>query len=264
MRSMQQSSSSGYPRHDILGVGVSAINMQQALAAMDYWIKTRSPHYVCVTPAHAIMDCYDYPPLRQIYNHSGLTTPDGMAIVWLLRWAGYAGVERVYGPDLLLAACAAFEGNGCRHYFYGGATGVAERLVSRLQAQFPGLQVAGFEAPPFRELSSAEDEEVARRIRAAQPDILWVGLGSPRQERWMSAHLERLDVPVLVGVGAAFDFLSGNKPQAPRWVQRSGLEWLFRFLSEPRRLWRRYLVNYPRFVTLVLMQKLGLKKFPAH
>jgi N-acetylglucosaminyldiphosphoundecaprenol N-acetyl-beta-D-mannosaminyltransferase len=243
-------------RCNILGVGVSAINMQQALQTVAEWVQNHSPHYICVTPAHAIMDVYQDAELRQIYNQSGLTTPDGMAIVWMLKWYGHAHVSRVYGPDLLLAVCAESLENGYHHYFYGAAPGVAQKLAETLQARYPGLQVVGVESPPYRPLTAEEDAQVVERIRQAKPDFLWVGIGSPRQERWMHEHLVKLDVPVLVGVGAAFDFLSGNKPQAPRWMQRSGLEWLFRLFSEPRRLWRRYL-RYPRFVILAVLQRLG-------
>lgn len=248
-------------RCHILGVGVSAITMAHALETIECWIKKSQPHYICLTPAHAIMECYNHPELRQIYNHSGLTTPDGMAIVWLLHWYGYRGVERVYGPDLLLATCERSVEQGYRHYFYGGAPGVPEELARKMQARFLGLQIVGVESPPFRSLTTEEDEAVVRRIRTAHPDIVWVGIGSPRQERWMKNHIGRLDVPVLVGVGAAFDFLSGNKPQAPLCVQRSGLEWLFRLITEPRRLWRRYLLQYPRFVVLILLQILGIKHY---
>jgi N-acetylglucosaminyldiphosphoundecaprenol N-acetyl-beta-D-mannosaminyltransferase len=254
--------SDNHPRGNILGVNVSAINIEMALDQLALWISSRQPAYVCVTPAHAVMDCYHQPELRKIYNHSGMTTPDGMAIVWLLRWLGHRHVERVYGPDLLLAVCERFKESGVRHYLYGGAPGIAERLVERLSAQFPNLSVAGIESPPFRALMSEEDAAGVERIRAAAPDIVWVGIGSPRQEMWMADHLDRLGVPVLVGVGAAFDFLSGNKPQAPHWMQRSGLEWFFRLSSEPARLWRRYVLGYPLFVVLVGLQILGLRKFP--
>ncbi|NMC78312.1 MAG: WecB/TagA/CpsF family glycosyltransferase [Chloroflexi bacterium] len=256
-----QTAAEDFPRLNILGVGVSAIGMADALHKVDEWIHTRQPHYVCVTPAHAIMECQRDPKLADIYNHSGLTTPDGMAIVWLLKWYGYAGVERVYGPDLLQAVCQVSPARGYRHYFYGGTPAVVAQLAQKLQRSYPGLQVVGFESPPFRPLSEAEDAAGVERIRAAQPDVVWVGIGSPRQERWMQAHLDRLEVPVLVGVGAAFDFLSGAKRQAPPWMQRMGLEWFFRLLSEPGRLWRRYLLGYPQFVVLVLLQRLGLRRY---
>lgn len=253
-----------YPWVNILGVGIHAIRIANALEAMHGWIEERRSHYICCAPAHAIMECHDHPDLRPVYNHSGLTTPDGMPVVWLIRWAGHKDVERVYGPDLLLAACAYGLARGWRHYFYGGAPGIPERLVECLRTRFPALQVAGLESPPFRELTPEEQVEALQRIRGAQADILWVGLGSPRQERWMAQQVSEQPglAPVLVGVGAAFDFLSGNKPQAPRWMQRSGLEWLFRLFSEPKRLWKRYLLGYPRFVALVLLQKIGLKRYP--
>jgi N-acetylglucosaminyldiphosphoundecaprenol N-acetyl-beta-D-mannosaminyltransferase len=248
-------------RGNILGVKVSAIDMPMALTCITTWIQSRQPHYVCVTPAHSVMECYDHPDLRAIYNRSGLTTPDGMAIVWLMRAKGFRFVDRVYGPDLMLEVCRNGLAKGYRHYFYGAAPGIAEKLALRLQERFPGLQVAGIESPPFRQLTPAEDQEMLERIRAARPDVLWVGIGSPRQERWMSDYVLRLDVPALVGVGAAFDFLSGNKPQAPRWVQRSGLEWLFRLASEPRRLWKRYILGYPVFIWRVLLQQMGWLHF---
>lgn len=247
-------------RQNILGVGVSAINMPQAVAQIAAWIEARSPQYVCVTPAHGVMDCYRDPGLKQIFNHSGMTTPDGMAIVWLLKLYGHQHVSRVYGPDLLLATCQAGLAKGWRHYFYGGQPGVAEKLAAVLTEQFPGLQVAGTFTPPFRPLIEAEAQEVEDKIRTARPDIVWVGLSTPKQEVWMSEFIRQLDVPVLVGIGAAYDFLSGEKKQAPRWVQRSGLEWLYRFFSEPRRLWRRY-IRYPKFVLLALGQRLNLIHF---
>jgi N-acetylglucosaminyldiphosphoundecaprenol N-acetyl-beta-D-mannosaminyltransferase len=245
-------------RVNVLGVGVSPVNLEQALGIVQGWIIRREPHYVCVTPAHAIMECDHDPELLPIYNASGLTVPDGMSLVWLLRLKGYRQVGRVYGPDLMLALCERSLDLGYRHFFYGGAPGVVEDLVGRLGERFPGLHVAGTHTPPFRPLTSEEDREVVERIAASGADIVWVGISTPKQERWMAEHVDRLGAPVLIGVGAAFDFLSGHKVQAPRWVQRSGLEWLFRLASEPRRLWPRYR-QYPKFLLLVLAQSLGLK-----
>jgi len=248
-------------RANILGVGVSAINMRQALEIIQNWISKRDPHYVCVTPAHSIMDCYNDPRLRPIFNRSGMTTPDGMSIVWILRFLGHQHVERVYGPDLMQAVCEVSLKHGYRHYFFGGAPGVVQDLEEKLTLDFPGLQVVGNYAPPFGPVSPEEDHQIIEHIRSLNPDILWVGISSPKQEIWMAEHVDKLDVPVLIGVGAAFDFLSGRKKQAPHWIQRSGLEWLYRFLSEPKRLWRRY-VQYPYFAFLLLTQATGLKKFP--
>jgi N-acetylglucosaminyldiphosphoundecaprenol N-acetyl-beta-D-mannosaminyltransferase len=249
------------PRANILGVGVSALNMAMALEIIEGWIERREPHYVCVTGVHGVMESQRDEELRRIHNRAGLVTPDGMPLVWLSRLQGFHHVERVYGPDLMLALCERSAAKGYRHFFYGGAEGVPEQLASVLQKRFPGLQVAGTFSPPFRSLTADEDDRIVQMINAAAPDIVWVGLSTPKQERWMAGHRERLTAPVLIGVGAAFDFLTGRKPQAPRWMQRAGLEWLFRLLTEPRRLWRRYLINNPLFVALVVLQALGVRRY---
>lgn len=235
--------------------------MEDVLATMAAWIARDERQYVCVTPAHTVMDCRSDPELRRTVNAAGLVTPDGMAIVWLLRLHGQRRVQRVYGPDLLAAACARSLETGWRHFFCGGAPGVAERLASRLEHRFPGLAVAGTASPPFRALSEGEDQSLVATINASRSDIVWVGLGSPKQERWMGDHLGRVAAPVMVGVGAAFDFLSGTKRQAPRWLRSAGFEWLFRWLSEPRRLTPRY-IRYPAFVGLAVAQLLGVRRFP--
>jgi len=248
-------------RVNILGVGVSAVTMAQAVDAIDRWVTTADCQYVCITGVHGVMESQDHPELRDIHNRAGLVTPDGMPLVWVSRLRGYRHVERVYGPDLMLECCARSLTNGYRHYFYGGGPGVPERLAARLQNRFPGLHVAGTCSPPFGTLTPEEDRGLTDQINAASPDIVWVGLSTPKQERWMAEHLGRISAPVLIGVGAAFDFHAGLKPQAPRWMQRSGLEWLFRLATEPRRLWRRYLKNDPRFVRRVLLQLSGFAQY---
>ena len=245
-----------YPRVDLLGVHISAINMPQALEVIDGWVRQRQAHYVCVTSAHVVMEAYDHPELKEVFNSSGLTTPDGMPLVWWLRAHGQRQVDRVYGPDLMLSVCRYGLDKGYRHFFYGGIPGVAGALAASLAARFPDIKVAGSYTPPFRDLTPEEESEVAAQIQACEADIVWVGISSPRQDLWMKDHVGRLSAPVLIGVGAAFDFLSGHKRQAPRWIQRSGFEWLFRLVQEPRRLWRRYLLSYPRFVFLVAHQRL--------
>lgn len=247
------------PSVPILGVQISAINMELALKQIETWLAERSSNYICVAPAHSIMECVNDPTLLPIFNGAGMVTPDGMAVVWLLKLKGHKQVSRVYGPDLLLAACEHGLTKGYRHYFYGGAPGVAEKLVEKLSERFPGLQVAGMIAPPFRSLSPEEDQDIVGQINVARADIVWVALGSPRQEIWMHSHLGKVNAPLMVGVGAAFDFLSGNKSQAPLWIQRNGLEWLFRFASEPARLWSRYR-QYPKFILLAIAESLGLSK----
>jgi N-acetylglucosaminyldiphosphoundecaprenol N-acetyl-beta-D-mannosaminyltransferase len=245
-------------RVNILGVNVSAINLGQAIERIEDWITYRSMNYVCVTPAHSVMDCVRNPALRKIFNASGLTTPDGMSLVWLLKLKGQRHVDRVYGPDLMKAICQRSVAMGWSHYLFGGEVGVVEALSTTLQKNYPGIQIAGTWCPPFHPLTQEEDENITNDINLAHADIVWVGIGSPKQERWMAEHLGRLNAPVMVGVGAAFDYLSGKKRQAPRWMQRSGLEWLFRLGTEPRRLWRRY-IQYPYFGWLVFIQLLGYK-----
>lgn len=249
------------PRTNILGVGVSALTMPLTLSQIEGWIQRGERQYVCCTNTHLVTEAQSKPALRQALNTAALVTPDGMPLVWLSRWLGHPEVQRVYGPDLLLAACAYGQTRGWRHYFYGGAPGTASRLAERLTARIPGLQVAGLVSPPFHPLSPAEDRAELERINAAQADILWVGLGAPKQELWMAEHLGKASVPVMIGVGAAFDFHAGLKKQAPLWIQRGGLEWLFRLLSEPKRLGPRYLVNNPLFAALVLLQLTGLRKY---
>jgi len=249
------------PRANILGVGVSAVNLEMAVYAIDGWITKREPHYICVSGVHGLMESQRDRELRDIHNAAGLVTPDGMPLVWLSRLLGFRHVDRVYGPDLMLATCAHSVEQTHRHFFYGGAPGVAEQLIQQLKARFPTLQVVGSYSPPFRSLTAEEDQAVVEQINAAQPDIVWVGISTPKQERWMAAHIGKVTAPVLIGVGAAFDFHAGLKKQAPYWMQRSGLEWCFRLLTEPRRLWRRYLVNNPSFVWLVLLQLLGRSSY---
>jgi N-acetylglucosaminyldiphosphoundecaprenol N-acetyl-beta-D-mannosaminyltransferase len=256
-----QQSTVGPGRVNILGVGVSAINMAQALNAIEGWIAQRQPHYVCVTSVHGIVESQGNNSLRRVHNAADLVTPDGMPLVWLARLHGLEHVERVYGPDLMLALCHRSISKGYRHFLYGGAEGVPDRLANRLKRRYPGLRIVGSYSPPFRPLTDEEDKQTVQAINEANPDVVWIGLSTPKQERWMAEHIGRLTAPVLVGVGAAFDFHSGLKRQAPRWMQRSGLEWLFRLANEPQRLWRRYLVNNPLFTLLVLLQALNLKRY---
>jgi N-acetylglucosaminyldiphosphoundecaprenol N-acetyl-beta-D-mannosaminyltransferase len=247
------------PRANILGVGVSAIDMAQALDQMAGWIDRRTLAYVVVCPVYTVMQCQKDPDLRSIVNRAGMVTPDGMPIVFLSRRRGHPRVSRVYGPDLMLAFSEMAAERGYTNFYYGGADGVPEALVNHLTRRYPELRVVGAYSPPFRELTAEEEDAVVEMINLAAPDVVWVGLGSPKQDFWMARHRERLNAPVLVGVGAAFDFLTGRVPQAPRWMQRSGLEWLFRLAIEPRRLWRRYLINNPLFIAQAILQQTGLR-----
>lgn len=235
-------------RVDVLGVEVSAIDLPEAVRRIGSWIDAGAREYVCVTGAHGVIESLSDHSLLDIHNRAGMVTPDGMPLVWCGRWAGARGMSRVYGPDLMLAVMEASVDKGWRHFFYGAGPGVAERLVDRLSVRFPGLKVAGTHTPPFRDLDEDERREVAEMINSSGADIVWVGLSTPKQERWMARMRPLLDASVLIGVGAAFDFHVGDLKQAPLWMQRSGLEWAFRLMMEPRRLWRRYFNIVPRFI----------------
>lgn len=250
-----------YDKVNILGVGVHAINMQQALDQMECWIEQRLPNYIIVCAVFTLMEARRNPILRENFRHAGLVTPDGMPLVFLSRWLGFKEVTRVYGPDLMLAFSQLSAQKGYRNYYFGGAEGTPEKLSKILTARFQNLQVVGTYSPPFRSLTAEEEAAIVDKINTANPDIVWVCLGTPKQELWVAKFRDQLNAPILIGVGAAFDFLSGHKPQAPHWMQRSALEWLFRFLTEPRRLWRRYLVNNPLFLFLVSLQLLKIRHF---
>jgi N-acetylglucosaminyldiphosphoundecaprenol N-acetyl-beta-D-mannosaminyltransferase len=248
-------------RFNVLGVNVCALNIPLTLLVIDDWIRRRTPHYVTVTGVHGVMESQADEALRQIHNDAGMVTPDGMPMVWLGKLAGYKSMDRVYGPDLMLAVCRTSQETGYRHFLYGGADGVPELLKEKLAQRFPGLDIVGTYSPPFRPLTEQEDADVVRMINESNADIVWVGLSTPKQERWMAEFVKKVDAPVLIGVGAAFDFHAGLKKQAPRWIQRSGFEWLYRLASEPRRLWRRYLKNNLLFLYLIALQGMGLKRY---
>jgi N-acetylglucosaminyldiphosphoundecaprenol N-acetyl-beta-D-mannosaminyltransferase len=249
-------------RTNVLGVGISLLNLSMALDELDRWITDGDRQYVSVCTVHTVMECRRNEKLRRIVNAAGMTTPDGMPLVWLSRLAGYHHVSRVYGPDLMLAEMAASTGTGHKHFFYGGRQGIANRLADVMRRRFAGVRIVGTITPPVGAAEELCNQETAAIINQAEPDIVWVGVSTPKQEFWMSCMRPLLDAPVLIGVGAAFDFHSGNQAQAPHWMQQAGLEWLFRLVHEPRRLWRRYLIDNPWFLFELGRQKLGLKRFP--
>ena len=247
---------------DVLGVGLQAVQTLDVVARMEKWIHDGGRcHTVAATSMHGVVEAQRDPCFKEILNSTDAVVPDGMPLVWLGQQAGYYLPRRVYGPELILAFCEKTQSQGYRHFFYGSEPRAAEQLARSLKHRFPGLQVAGTYSPPFRLLSREEDDEIVAMISRAAPDVLWVGLGTPKQERWMHEHKNRLNVPVVVSVGAAFDWLSGRKKQAPRWMREHGLEWLFRVFQEPRRLWRRYLIYGTEFVACIVLESLGLKKF---
>lgn len=250
------------PRFNALGTGVSALSLAEA---RDRVIGARygAPHgYVCATAVHGISEARADPGFRRILNGAWLNLPDGMPLVWMGKLLGHRAITRVYGPDLLLAVCDAGRATGVKHYFYGGKPGVADLLAAKLRARFPGLGVVGTFTPPFRPLTQDERAEFLADIAAKKPDIVWIGLGTPKQERFAAEVTSLLDVGAVITVGAAFDFHAGLLRQAPRWLQRLGLEWFFRLCVEPRRLWRRYVLNNPLFVLRALLQLTGLRRYP--
>ncbi len=238
---------------DVLGVRVHAIQIPEALQIINRWIlQGDRGRYVAVTGMHGVTEAQHDPRVKKILNAADLTVPDGMPLVWIGRLRGFRVERRVYGPELMLAACEAGVQDGLRHFFYGAMPSTLNSLAGALARRFPGLQIAGSIAPPFRDLTAVEDREIVAQINAARPDILWIGLSTPKQERWMYEHRDRLSVPVMIGVGAAFDIHAGRIKQAPAWMREHGFEWLFRLSQEPRRLWRRYLVYGSEFVYLVI------------
>jgi N-acetylglucosaminyldiphosphoundecaprenol N-acetyl-beta-D-mannosaminyltransferase len=243
---------------DVLGVRVHAVQIPEMIARIERWISQRdAARYITLTNVHAIMEAHSDPAFHQVLNRAAAVCPDGMPLVWLGRLRGFALRRRVYGPDLMRDFCQATQDCGYRHFFYGGRPGVGERLAGELTRAFPRLVIAGCYAPPFRPLSKDEDEEVARLINDAAPDVLWVGLGCPKQEFWMHDHRLKLHVPIMLGVGQAFDIFAGDLRQAPCWMREHGFEWLFRLCLEPRRLWKRYLVYNSWFIGALLLQLLS-------
>ena len=248
-------------RVNILGVGLSVIDLNLTRELVAQALERKTKGYVCVTGVHGVTEAQKDEQLRAILNQSFLNTPDGMPMVWMGKLHGFREMDRVYGPDLMLLICAFTQASGHTHFLYGGASGVAQELKRKLEARFPGIKIVGAYTPPFRSLSPTEEAGLIRMVNEKKPDIVWVGLSTPKQEKFMAKYWQRFDTTLLFGVGAAFDFHAGLVRQAPRWVQRSGLEWLFRLCCEPRRLWRRYLKNNPLFVWRVGCQLAGLKKY---
>jgi N-acetylglucosaminyldiphosphoundecaprenol N-acetyl-beta-D-mannosaminyltransferase len=237
------------PSENVLGVPLALTDYEDTLDWIDEAVASRTPGYVCVAAVHTVMACEEDPELRDAVRGASFTVPDGQPLVWALRMLGHDLHTRVYGPDLMWKACERAARTGTRFYLYGGRNqGALVQLALNLRQQFPGLRIVGGYSPPFRELEPDEEAHVLAEIDASGADVVWVGIGVPKQEKWMARMRPRLRAPVLVGVGAAFDFHAGLVTQAPKWMQRLGLEWAFRLSREPRRLWRRYVRYNPRFV----------------
>jgi len=249
-------------RCNILGVGVHAVNTQLALECIEAAVAMQKKGYICATPVHSIMVAQDDCLYKDVLNGAFLCVPDGVPLVWVGRSSGYVNMKRVYGPDLMRAVLNISPEKSWSHYLYGSTPETLDQLEESILKDFPGIKIAGRYSPPFRDLTTDEFNRLQADVATCRPDIFWVGLGAPKQDFFMAENLELLDTTIMIGVGAAFDFLSGNIAESPGWMQKSGLQWLHRLYKEPRRLWRRYLVNNPRFVFMLLLQKLGIRKFP--
>lgn len=253
----------------ILGIPVSVIDLTRAANLVDLWSAACKPRMIFVREVPSLMNAVDEPRLAELHEQADLVVPDGTPLVWVGRLRGLgSSIGRVAGSDLVDAVCATVEATGRRFFFYGGRPGVAEEMARRLKARFPNIVIAGVYSPPMRNIGpDFTIDDVGRTeidlIRAAAPDIIWVGLSSPKQEYWMAQASSLLGRGVLVGVGAAFDFHAGVKRRAPHWMRDNGLEWLHRLLSEPQRLWRRYFIHAPRFVFDVLREQLHVRIRPS-
>jgi N-acetylglucosaminyldiphosphoundecaprenol N-acetyl-beta-D-mannosaminyltransferase len=242
----------------LLGVPISLVDYDRAIEVMDRLVETRERGYVCAAPVHALMVAQDDSEMLAALHGSTLVVPDGMPLVWAANLLGESLEDRVYGPELMLRYSDRCVERGHRVWLYGGKDqGSLVQLALSMRRRHPGIKIVGGYSPPFRPLSAEEEETIVKQINDAKPDVLWVGIGVPKQEKWMAHMRDRLDVPVMCGVGAAFDFHAGRVPQAPTWMQERGLEWIYRIAQEPRRLFPRYLYFNPRFVIAFARQYLA-------
>lgn len=247
---------------NVLGVNVSALNLESTVDMADRWIEAGRSGYICFTGVHGVMEAQSDPRLRRILNRAFINAPDGMPMSWVGRLQGFSAMDRVFGPDFMAEMCRLSIRRGYRHFLYGGQPGVAEQLGGTLRKKLPGVQIVGTYTPPFRSLTSQEEKELFILLQHSRPHILWIGLSTPKQERFMAEYIDRLQVPLLVGVGAAFDFHTGRIHDSPQWIKRAGLQWLHRLVQDPKRLWRRYLRHNPAFLWSIVLQLSGLRQFP--
>ena len=248
-----------HEQRNILGVRLDAVSVEKA-SEIVVRLSREGHHYACAANVHMIMEAYDDASFRDVVNAAAIVVPDGKPLVWALRRLGEKHVERVTGSSLTIRVLEKAQANGIGVGFYGGSETAMEMMIQRVMRDFPHLSIAFAFSPPFKTLSDEEDRKIVDRIIESKTRILFVGLGCPKQERWMALHKDQIPA-VLIGVGAVFDFLAGTKPRAPQFLQEIGLEWLFRLAMEPRRLWRRYVIENPRFVAKFAGQLLGFHKY---
>lgn len=257
----------GRPRKQpVVGVQISTTSYGEVVECCRRWVEDRrlgrsgcQARYICITSVHGVITARDDPRVREILNSADIATPDGMPLVWALRSFGIQGQQRVYGPTLMLELCKSAAEHGDGVFLYGGREESAAKLRQRLGEKFPNLRIVGHCCPPFHDLGPEEDAAVTEQIAGSGADLVFVGISTPKQEQWMYSHRQSFPGVVMIGVGAAFDFHAGRVRQAPEWMQRYGLEWLFRLMMEPARLWRRYLLVTPRFLPLWAMQRFRLR-----
>lgn len=261
-RTCSQLSAPTNSRANVLGVGVHAIDLPRAVSIIESAVRQGRKGYVCVTSVHGVMEAQRDRAFRDILNDAMLVTPDGMPTVWVGRMQGNSAMQRVFGPDLMVEVCRRSAATGIRHFFYGGKPGVADELAEQLRRRFEGIKVVGTFAPPFRPLERSEQLALEKQLETALPDIVWVGLSTPKQEKFMAANFQRLSTTIMVGVGAAFDIHTGRLKDAPHWIKDAGLQWAHRLCQEPGRLWKRYLLNNSAFVAAIGLQIVGLRRYP--
>ena len=249
------------PRANVLGIGVDAVNMRSAVARVLEAAVSKRKGYVCVTGVHGVMEAQTNPEFRSILNSAMLVTPDGMPMVWVGRVQNHPDMDRVFGPEFMLEVCRESVPRGLTHFLYGGNDGVAPQLAENLSRMFPGLKIVGTYTPPFRELNAEELRILQEQVSAVKPDFFWVGLSTPKQEKFMFKYLPLINTSVMFGVGAAFDVHTGRIKDCSRWIKRAGLQWLHRLLQEPRRLWKRYLINNPKFIYRIVQQMTGVRRY---
>ena len=246
---------------NVLGVGVHAVDIDDVVISLQKSMRQQAKGYVCLTGVHGIMEAQREPALKSIFANALLVAPDGMPTVWLGHLQGFSAMRRVFGPDLMIEIIGNSGFRDCTHFFCGGEPGVAEHLRLEIIRRFPWAKIVGVYSPPFRPMTSLEEEEFAIKVSSFRPDIIWVGLSTPKQERFMARYLPMLETNLMIGVGAAFLFHTGAIRDSPNWVKRAGLQWLHRLLQEPSRLWRRYCFNNPLFIAFVFLQLIGWKRF---
>jgi len=248
-------------RANVLGVGVHAVNLAQAAEIIALSAAAGEKGYVCVTGVHGVMEAQRKPNFKRILDNAALVVPDGIPTVWIGRLQGNSNMDRVFGPDLMLELCKRTVDSGLTHFLYGGKPGVAEELKNNLEHWFPGIRVVGTYTPPFRPLFASEKRELRNALAVKSPDILWVGLSTPKQEEFMAENLHLLNCKIMIGVGAAFDIHTGRVKDAPQWVKSAGFQWFHRLCQEPNRLWRRYLRNNSEFIYRMILQFMKVKRY---